>query len=363
MTNNQNEISEAEYLAGRAKQYDTLVLSGTELDALEFPPQQWTIPGILPSGYALLAGPPKAGKSFLVAEIGLNAACGGYALGGIKVEPRPVLYFALEDGDRRLQKRFREILNGQPIPENMKRITTPVSLRQFIELAHEEQDRAQAQGLNPPLIIADTLARVAGGRQPGADAYQAEYAIGAQFQRLAERLDGTSVLAVHHTNKGEHTDFINAVSGTLGTTAATDVIMLLSRSRKSENAVLAITGRDIEHESEIALHRQGARWQLTGGSLEAAETAALDVKREQAEAAVEAKYGNSSQLILDEFKTVPPGQGLTPRDIAEATGLDSKTAGTYLRRLEKSGHLKRKSRGVYTRVESVESVESPAKAA
>ena len=42
-------------------------------------------------------------RSELAAGLGLAVASGGTALGSLKVEQRPVLYLALEDGHRRLQ--------------------------------------------------------------------------------------------------------------------------------------------------------------------------------------------------------------------------------------------------------------------
>ena len=62
----------------------------------------------------MLVGPPKIGKSWFVLTVGLAAAFGGKVLGSR--QPRPVLYLALEDGDRRLQDRCRKLLRGDPIP-------------------------------------------------------------------------------------------------------------------------------------------------------------------------------------------------------------------------------------------------------
>lgn len=55
----------------------------------------------------------------MAAGLGLAVASGGTALGSLKVEQRPVLYLALEDGHRRLQERFRKIMFNQPIPKAM----------------------------------------------------------------------------------------------------------------------------------------------------------------------------------------------------------------------------------------------------
>jgi hypothetical protein len=90
--------------------------NGVWLDKQVFPPLAYAIPGVIPEGSVLHIGAPKIGKSWLVLTFGLASASGGRAL-GIKVEQRPVLYLALEDGNRRLQDRSRKLLGpGEPIP-------------------------------------------------------------------------------------------------------------------------------------------------------------------------------------------------------------------------------------------------------
>ena len=69
--------------------------NGTWLDAQTFPPLQWAVPGLIAEGMGLLVGPPKLGKSWFALGVGLAVAQGGYALGKIRVEQRPVLYAAL----------------------------------------------------------------------------------------------------------------------------------------------------------------------------------------------------------------------------------------------------------------------------
>jgi len=104
---------------------------GAWLDAQEFPPLTYAVPGVIPEGSVLLVGAPKIGKSWLVLTIALAAAAGGQAL-SIQVPKRPVFYLALEDGDRRLQDRCRKLLRGDPIPrdfEYLTRVEGPVSTR------------------------------------------------------------------------------------------------------------------------------------------------------------------------------------------------------------------------------------------
>ena len=70
------------------------------------------MPGIIPEGMGLLAGGPKVGKSWLGYALSLAIARGADALGGIPTgTARPVLYLALEDGDRRMKER-RQVLLG-----------------------------------------------------------------------------------------------------------------------------------------------------------------------------------------------------------------------------------------------------------
>ena len=97
---------------------------GGWLDAQDFPPLAYNVPGLMPAGLGIIAAPPKAGKSLLILDWLLAAATGGQALGKIRVGPaRDVLYLALEDGDRRLQDRCRQLLaDSEPIPDRLRYI-------------------------------------------------------------------------------------------------------------------------------------------------------------------------------------------------------------------------------------------------
>lgn len=99
-----------------------LIIRGDELAAMHFPQLQWAIPGILPEGMTLLAGKPKAGKSFLSIQIASAVATGDCAMfGAPEIEPGDALYLALEDSPRRLQARAQDIRMG-PIPAPNARI-------------------------------------------------------------------------------------------------------------------------------------------------------------------------------------------------------------------------------------------------
>ena len=59
---------------------------GGWLDAQDFPPLAYNVPGLMPAGLGIIAAPPKAGKSLLILDWLLAAATGGQALGRL---PRP----------------------------------------------------------------------------------------------------------------------------------------------------------------------------------------------------------------------------------------------------------------------------------
>ena len=44
---------------------------------MDFPPPSWLVPNMIPQGLTLLAGRPKAGKSFFALEVSLAIASGG----------------------------------------------------------------------------------------------------------------------------------------------------------------------------------------------------------------------------------------------------------------------------------------------
>ena len=71
-------------------------ISAEELLSTPLPPVKWIIPGLLPAGLALFAGPSKAGKSWLTLWLCLQVAQ-GKPMWGREIEPHTVLYLSLED--------------------------------------------------------------------------------------------------------------------------------------------------------------------------------------------------------------------------------------------------------------------------
>ncbi|WP_328857444.1 helicase RepA family protein [Williamsia herbipolensis] len=317
------------------------LIAGDDLDAMEFPDLEWAVRGVVPEGFGLIVAPPKAGKSWLVAGIGLACATGGVALGHIPVEQRPVLYMALEDGRRRLQSRYRTLLQGAPIPAEMVSVTD-LKLQDVTEVIAAFCERNAGR---KPLVVLDTLGKVKPAKKANADSYQADYAIGSALKRVIDAHPGSTLLAVHHTRKAESEDFVDAVSGTHGIAGSADFILVLSRKRQSQDAVLAITGRDVA-ETEVALVTDGGAWSLTSSSLTQATEDAV-IRRERS--------GKSDRTIraLEYVKSRPTTR---PPELAAWLDINIDDAGRYLRRMYDDGLIDKQSRGLYRPVSEASEV-------
>lgn len=96
-----------------------------------YTPATSLIDNFLYSGVYILAGPPKTGKSFLMAQLAYHVAA-GMEFFNHKVTPASVLYLSLEDDLVRLQKRFSRMF-GVEGNTNLYLATKADSLNQGLE--------------------------------------------------------------------------------------------------------------------------------------------------------------------------------------------------------------------------------------
>lgn len=315
--------------------------TGAWLDQQTFPPLAWAVPGVIPEGFGLLTGPPKAGKSWAALGVCLAVASGGQAFGRIPVgPPRPVLLLALEDGDRRLRGRCRTLLGPDvPIPVDLSYATTATPA-EVLDLIGEW---LAVNGARRPLVVLDTLGRVLPVALPGEGAYQRDYRVGARLKGTVDAHPGACLLVVHHVRKqavGDGADWMDSTSGTNGLNGAADFTVNLSRARNDTAGVLRVTGRDVP-EGEYAVTCDAGSWRLVGATL--AEAAAV---AQQARAT--ADLGDRSAEIV---AFVAVAGTATAAEVDASLGMSN--ARRYLSRLVDSGRLNRSSRGVYTPVPSV----------
>ena len=316
------------------------VRTGAWLDSQRFAPLQWAVTGLLPEGFGLLTGPPKAGKSWASLDVALAVASGGKALGKVPTgHARPVLLLALEDGDRRLQDRCRALLQGQPIPELLHYVTTATAGEVLViieEWLEEHGDRA-------PLVVLDTLGRVMPPSLQGEGAYARDYRVGARLKSLADAHPGTTLLVVHHVRKQSvgDGDWMDSTSGTNGLNGSADFTVNLHRPRNEDRGVIRVTGRDVP-ESEYAVTCAAGSWRIDGDTLADAAQAALNAR------AAEGLGGLSAEVVA---YVTAQDEPVSPAQVADA--LDMPEARRYLARLVDTERLRRVGRGLYTGVPSV----------
>lgn len=317
------------------------IRNGTWLDSQPFPPLRWAVHGLIPEGFGLLTGPPKAGKSWATLGIALAVASGGKAFGKVPTgDARPVLLLALEDGDRRLQYRCRELMSGAPIPDRLHFVTDAA--------AHEVLDGVASwlsdYGHQGALVILDTLGRVMPPAMPGEGAYQRDYRVGARLKSLVDAHPGATLLVVHHVRKqavGDGADWMDSTSGTNGLNGAADFTINLHRPRNEDRGVIRVTGRDVP-ESEYAVTCNDGSWVIDGATLADAAQAAINAK------ATDGLGERSSEVIA---YVTAQSEPVSPSQVAEALTLPD--ARRYLARLVEAGRLSKAGRGLYTPVPSV----------
>lgn len=222
-------------------------ITHAELLVREFKPLVFAVERILPQGLALFGGPPKLGKSLIALNMAMAVASGekGRALSALSVTPGRVLYIGMEDSMRRLKERClsMELGNGagldniefQPIESGWPGGVEGMAMMEEWAL----------DGDDPRLIVVDTLARVEPELDDAKDRYRAEYSMTLRYKKFADR-HNVSVLMVHHDKKGEELDWLSRFSGSRGLTGGVDTLMFLDGKRGEPEAILRVTGRDIE---------------------------------------------------------------------------------------------------------------------
>ena len=203
-----------------------------EVMGTEYPDTPMIVPGILPTGLVLMAGEPKAGKSYAMMNLAIAAATGGCVWSAKYVEQATnVLYVAYESDYNEIKERTNQITGGRDVPDNLYFVEMDTSLSEL---------RLDAGGIGMigdyvtnhdiGLVIVDTWQRArpdTSGHK--GNAYERDSDILAPVQTMTKLLGITTVL-VHHTRKGIDVDNpFNEISGSAGFQAIPDAMMLMKR--------------------------------------------------------------------------------------------------------------------------------------
>lgn len=224
------------------------LISARDLQRLNIPEPNIIVEDMLYQGLAILAGPPKLGKSWLSLDLGISIATGQPFLGH-KTNEGVCIYLALEDSKNRLKRRLNQISNNQDASNNFFLTIMAESIETGLL---EQLNNAIISHPNTKLIIIDTLQKVRGSMKYNQSAYEYDYKEIAKLKQFADK-HGICILLIHHLRKAKDTeDVFNRISGTNGIAGATDTMIVLSKTNRSNSETLfSITGRDVESYEEI----------------------------------------------------------------------------------------------------------------
>lgn len=299
--------------------------TAAQLAAIGFAEPEWVIQDMVPVGVHLLAGKPKKGKSWLALGACESVATGGRAFGAKDTRQGKSLYLALEDNERRLQKRLRKVLGGRPAPETM-----------YLQTSWPRLDEGGGEllrdwlRLHPDtrLVVIDTLAKI---RKPvrGQNVYAEDYGALEELLPIAHE-HGVAIIVVYHLRKAAAADPLDEISSSTGLTAGVDGFLILRRTPGGKGPTLYVEGRDIEETMEYALNWNSntASWTIEG----AAEEVHLSDER--------------TDILLTLNRA---GQSMTPREVTDALGPDAKYTNvkTLMWKMGSAGQLLNDNRGAY----------------
>lgn len=213
-------------------------ISMTELYQTAFRSRPPIIDGLLYAGAYILAGAPKIGKSFLVAQIAYHVSTGG-KLWDFDVHQGTVLYLALEDDYQRIQSRMFMMYGVNDTP-NLHFATAAGKIGNCLD---EQLENFMREHPDTKLIIIDTMQKI---RELGGESYSyaSDYEIIGRLKQFADKYC-ICVLTVHHTRKQPAGDSFEMISGTTGLLGCADGSLLMQKKKRTAlEATIDVVGRD-----------------------------------------------------------------------------------------------------------------------
>ena len=283
----------------------------TELYQTAFRSRPPIIDGLLYAGAYILAGAPKIGKSFLVAQIAYHVSI-GRKLWDFDVHQGTVLYLALEDDYQRIQSRMFMMYGVNDTP-NLHFATAAGKIGTGLD---EQLENFMREHPNTKLIIIDTMQKI---REVGGEAYSyaSDYEIIGRLKQFADKYC-ICVLTVHHTRKQPAGDSFEMISGTTGLLECADGSLLMQKKKRTAlEATIDVVGRD--QQDQILYLSKDPNTQIW--NLDRTET---ELHREPPDPTLEAV----ARLVTSE----QPEWAGSPSELAEAldTGMAANALTKYL---------------------------------
>ena len=220
----------------------------------DFPPVQYAVEPIIPEGLGIIAGRPKAMKSWTMLKLAYAVQNGSEFLNN-ETRQGDVLYLALEDNKRRMKDRIVKLGLDKSLHH-----PTIVDEAPYLNYGLEESiEEWTKEVLNPRLVVIDTLAKVKRQFDKTNTAYDKDNNLLRDIQKLAMRLS-ISILCVSHLGKTQFDYSWDKIQGSTGMQGMSDFMWMLDRGDDGQkSASLHGRGRDIE-DFEYALKWNKEIW-------------------------------------------------------------------------------------------------------
>ena len=330
--------------------------SAEQLLKMDLPDTQWVLEGLLPPGLALIAGPPKAGKSQLMLDLALCVASGKPFLKKFASRKCKVLFFDLESGHHLLKERLVPTMGALNIkPKDLKghmafSLVMDTGANAILQLRAELAAEPELS-----LVVVDLFARIRDSEnKERKSVYQLDYDTLSQFQDVCADHPDLCVLLVHHTNKraaGQTDHWQDSISGSHGIAGATHTNFAMSRvsrqgmteeeaEKMRRYVTFHATGKRVKDQDIILKQAgDGVSWVISEDSLAAVKASSAqvdilavlksDLERLWSAPEVAAELGrntNSTKTVMFGMKkrgtiVSPTGKGYT---LAENAGKTSK---------------------------------------
>ena len=241
-----NPIAEANdfvyaFIKGEVKDYQVTWKSAVDMKEMAQVEDNDIISSLLPVGVTLLGAPSKMGKTFLCMQLASAVAQGTKFL-GYTCQKRNVYYIALEDPMnlqiKRLKNASFDVSKGYDI-ELTQAYQTDFDLEEKIKnYIH----------FNPNLgvVIVDTFEKI---RLQNDRTYTIEYKEVTYYHELALKHNISIILVMHTIKNINYGNIISNISGSAGTLAAADGLMVLLRNQMNSNIkMLYVEGKGIPND-------------------------------------------------------------------------------------------------------------------
>lgn len=246
----------------RVKNTKLDLFSADEIMDMQFSDTVYVVEKLFTKGLHILAGPSKAGKSWLALWMAHRIST-GQPIWGFPTHQGTVLYMCLEDPLDRVQRRLVDVTGGE---------TGNILIATEAELMGNgfEDQLITTLTEHPEInfVLIDTLQKIRDMKSERYS-YSGDYNTMTGLKNLADRF-GVCILLIHHTRKAPSNDPFDMVSGTTGLMGCADsTFVMLKESRLSNQATLDATGRDIEDmHFDLLFNAERMCWDLVGSSLD-----------------------------------------------------------------------------------------------